>query len=435
MYFEIGDYREHLIRKGKKKSFIDENMGFLDTFATVLADNPNIPDAVTVLIERINSQGMVAVKKAYEFLDDYTRFIKKENPALSDVIFEACQQIFEQTAKNDLHERKQDILPIPSSIKISSRFLNGISNEQFVTAFSGLQKFVIACYDEIEKAPFGWGYPDFYTTDGYYNRVNDILFAMTFFGEYRDDVLTVDGNKFFAYSGIKRHKKVELVVSGFERMGLSFDSFDKKSDTFCVTYFENPLVLHALCAYMSDIDENKQHWSYGTPRHGFSYRFVECPTTQTHETVFLAEFDYMSKELQEIQLWLHAEAAKCGFFIDPNEPLDKGCIRYKKGSKQWLLVGHPKYSWMASDEIYAKVIFRDVLTNDGMLELYRRFPDTFRSNCRGCNGNNPCTMRIEFTVDRQPRRCCAYNSFLLKNPTLDDTKLILELFKLENNIK
>jgi hypothetical protein len=139
--------------------------------------------------------------------------------------------------------------------------------------------------------------------------------------------------------------------------------------------------------------------------------------------------------LQEIQLWLHAEAEKYGFAIDPNEPLDKGCIRYKNGSKHWLLVGQPQFSWMETDEIYAKAIFRSVLSHDDMAELYRRFPETFQSNCRGCNGNNPCKMRIEFCVDGQPRRCCAYNSFLFKNPTLDDVKLLLELFKLENKIK
>jgi hypothetical protein len=157
--------------------------------------------------------------------------------------------------------------------------------------------------------------------------VNDILFALKFCGEYQNGVLTINGNRFFAYSGVKRHKKVELMVSGFERMGLKFDVFDKKVDTFRVTYPKNPLVLYALCSYMNDIDENKQHWSYGTPRHGFSYRFVECPTAQTHETAFLAEFDYMSKDLQEIQLWLHAEAAKYGFAIDPNEPLHKTATR------------------------------------------------------------------------------------------------------------
>ncbi|MDD4414024.1 MAG: hypothetical protein PHR14_05640 [Oscillospiraceae bacterium] len=428
-------YREHLIHKGKKQSVIDESMEFADIFSVVLENNPNVPDAIPVFIERVNPRGLVAVKAAWGFLDDYAKFIEKEHPSLADAVCEGCRRIFEQTAKDDVKERKQNILIIPADVKISTKCRGELMDEQFIAAFSELQQLMIACYDNIEKNPFAWGYPDFYSTDGYYNRVNDILFALVFCGEYQNDILTVDGNKFFSYSGVKRHKKVELMVSGFERMGLRFDSFGKKVDTFRVTYPKNPLVLHALYSYVSEIDEEKPHWSYGKPRHGFSYRFVECTTVQTHETIFLAEFDYMPKALQDIQLWLYAEAVKYGFVIDPNEPLEKGCVLYKKGSKRWLLVGQPRFSWTKSDEIYAKVIFRNVLTHDDMAELFRRFPETFQSNCRGCNGNKPCTMRIEFDVDGQSYRCCAYNSFLFKNPTLEDMKLILELFKLENKIK
>lgn len=326
-------YHEHLIQKGKKQTFIDESMGFTDVFADVLEVNPNISEAIPMFIERVNSRGLVVVRAAYEFVDDYAKFIRKEKPPLADAIREGCLRIFEQTAKDDVKGRKQDILPIPATAKINPKRLGKLTNEQFVKAFGELQQFVIACYDDIEKDPFAWGYPDSYLTDGYYNRVNDILFALTFCGEYQNGVLTIDGNKFFSYSGVKRHKKVELMVSGFKKMGLKFDAFGKKVDKFNVTYQKNPLILYALCSYMSDIDETKQHWSYGTPRHGFSYRFIECPSVQTHETAFLAEFDYMSKNLQEIQLWLHAEAAKHGFAFDPNEPLEKGCIRYKKGSK------------------------------------------------------------------------------------------------------
>ncbi|HKM33465.1 MAG TPA: hypothetical protein VJY54_01825 [Lachnospiraceae bacterium] len=428
-------YREYLIQKGKKYFFIDECMEFADIFAAVLADKPNVLDAIHVFIERINSRGLVVVKAAYQFLDDYAKFMEKEQPSLADAVRDGCQRIFEQTAINDVKEREQGILPIPADAKINPKHLGNLTNEQFITAFGELQQFVISCYKDIVKAPFEWGYPDFYSTGGYYNRVNDILFALAFCGEYQNGVLTVDGNKFFVYNGVKMHKKVELMVTGFEKMGMKFDSFNKKADTFCVTYPKNPLVLHALCSYVSEIDESKPHWSYGKPRNGFSYRFVECASAQTHETAFLAEFDYMPSALQEIQLWLYAEAAKSGFSIDSNEPLEKGCMLYKKGSKRWLLAGQPQFSWKKSNEIYVKTIFRKVLANDDIAEFYCRFPDTFQSNCRGCNGDKPCIMRIEFNIDGKPRRCCAYNSFLFKNPTLKDIKLILELFKLENKIK
>ncbi|MDR1690122.1 MAG: hypothetical protein LBS21_16190 [Clostridiales bacterium] len=428
-------YREHLARRGKKQSAADESAEFLGIFADVLAENQNVADAIPLFIGRITPRGMVIVRAAYQFLDDYAKFAAKEHPDLSGAIREGCLRIFENTAKEYVRERKQEILPIPADAVISEKCRGEVTNGQFVTAFGELQRFVMACYDEIEQSPFVWGYPDTYPTDGYYNRVIDILFALVFSGKYQNSALEVDGKKFFACAGVKRHKKAELMVSGFEKMGLKFDSFSKNADKFNVTYPKNPLVLHALNAYVSEIDEKKPHWSYGKPRNGLSYRYAECESAQAHETAFLAEFDYMPPALREIQLWLYAQAAKYGFAIDPDEPKEKGCMLYKKGSKRWLLVGQSQFSWASSKEIYAKAIFRNMHAHEDMAKLYGRFPDTFKSNCRRCNGNKPCTMRIEFTACGMARRCCAYNSFLFENPTLDDVKLILELFKLEYNVK
>jgi hypothetical protein len=432
-------YREYLADKGKKQLFIEESMGFVDIFFTVLADISEVSDSISIFIERINPRGLVAVRAAYQFLDDYTKFIEKEQPSLADAVREGCLRIFEQTAINDVKERKQKILPIPASATISPKCRGELTNEEYIAAFGELQKFVIACYDEIEKAPFNWGYPIYYATNGYYNRVNDILFALTFCGVYQNGVLTVDGNKFFAYSGVKRHKKVELMVSGFEKMGLKFDKFAKKIDSFRVTYPKNPLVLHSLCSYMSDMDENKQHWSYGTPRHSFSYRFIECPTVQTHETAFLAEFDYMSKTLQEIQLWLHAEAAKCGFAIVPDEHIDKGCIIYKKGSKHFLLVGEKEIN--KKNIIWSKVSFLTAFETapDKMKKFCDRFPLVFNLENPGkCCNEKPghkCMFTMKFNFNGVSYKRCGLNNFIFNDITLNDVEAILEIFLIENKVK
>jgi len=428
-------FLQYLTEKKKKQDYIDECAVYMDHLSAAFDKQTISPAAIPDFNERASSWSRVAIKTAYQFLDDYAKFTGKEQPSVAEAIRNGCRQIFEQTAKDEVKKRKNDILPIPDDAKIDPKHLGELTNEQFVNAFGDLQQLIIACYDDIEKDPFAWGYPDYYITGGYYNRINNILFAFVFCGEFKNGMLTVDAANFFARADVKRHKNIEMMVSGFEKMGFVIEPFDKKSKEFTVSYPNNPHIITVLNAYAGEIDESTPDWKYIIPRNGFSYRFVECPSVQTHETVFLAEFDYMSSDLKEIQLWLHAEAAKCDFSIDPEESLEKGCMLYKKGSKRWLLVGQPRFYFMKSSEIYVKTIFRSMLTHEDMPELYRRFPDTFQSNCRGCNGNNPCTMRIEFTIDGKPRRCCAYNSFLFKNPTLDDVKFILELFKKENKIK
>jgi hypothetical protein len=188
-----------------------------------------------------------------------------------------------------------------------------------------------------------------------------------------------------------------------------------------------------LSAYVGEIDETAQHWTYGVPRNGYSYRFIEDPAVQTHECAFLAEMDYASGALREIQYWLHAEAAKCGFAIDPGEPKEKDCMLYKKGSKRWLLAGQD-----GGGVAFVKAIFRAAHSHETMAKLYRRFPDTFRHNCGSSCGPNvkpSCVMRIEFKIDGDLRRCCAYNSFYFNSPSPDDMRMILDMFKLENRIR
>ena len=101
--------------------------------------------------------------------------------------------------------------------------------------------------------------------------------------------------------------------------------------------------------------------------------------------------------------------------------------------------------------IFTKSVFRKVFESnpDEINELERRFPGTFdggnepgpfgnknRSDCEKCsNPDNKCTMRIKCIVKDKISYTCAYNSFFFYNITLDDVKLILKLFMIENKIK
>lgn len=63
------------------------------------------------------------------------------------------------------------------------------------------------------------------------------------------------------------------------------------------------------------------------------------------------------------------------------------------------------------------------------------------SLCNLCNGhggknfNEPCSMRITYEIGWKKYRSCAYRSFYFYNPTLEDIKLILKLYMIENKIK
>ena len=229
------------------------------------------------------------------------------------------------------------------------------------------------------------------------------------------------------------------MIAGFENFGFHIEDFSKKSDAFTVTHLDSPHIIVVLSAYASEIDTSLAEWRWGKPRHSLSYRYMEDPATQKYETVFHAEMDYASQKLYDIQCWLHDEAAQYGYFIDPKEPLEKGCILYKKGSKRFMLVGEDESG------VGSKVIFMDVFESDKekIKALAQKFPNTFKS--RGHSGettskcckpySTACSMRIAYEIDGIKRYSCAYSSFVFHGLTLDDVMQIFELFKIEKEIK
>jgi hypothetical protein len=347
---------------------------------------------------------------------------------------------FEETAKKAVSTLKKNILLVPNNVVIGKQHLKILTNEEFVAAFKKLQKLIIKIYEDIEKSPFSWGYPDFETTDGYYNRVVDFLFGFVFCGSYKEETLTINTKAFFAHTCIKRHKKPELMISSFEKMGFAISGFDRKSISFNVKYPADTNIITVLDIYVHGLGEGALHWSAREMcKWNFSYRFVEDTSSQKYENVFHSKMDLSSKELMKIQNWLHEEAEKYGYKVNISHPYEKNCIQYQKGSKSFLLVGEKEVDGVPA--IFSKVIFRDAFNEnkEKMTVLYDKFPDTFKSNCTLCNGSKPadgkCSMRICYDIEGKPHRNCAYQSFFFLNPTLNDLKNILQLFIVENKIK
>ena len=173
-------FLQYLTAKKKKKEYIDECAVYMDHLSAAFDAKTISPAAIPDFNERASSWSRVAIKTAYQFLDDYAKFTEKEQPFIAEAIRKGCRQIFEQTAKDNVNKLKQNILSIPADAKIDPKHLGKLSNEQFIKAFGDLQQLIIACYEDIEKDPFAWGYPDYYITEGYYNRVNNIMFAFIF---------------------------------------------------------------------------------------------------------------------------------------------------------------------------------------------------------------------------------------------------------------
>jgi len=446
-------YSDYLARKKSSEKLTKERLDLLDRFENVIAQNSitavdDIGDAeITELMRPWNVSGrMNFLNNIAGFLKDFSAFVKKENPALAPLaaaIAGYYRKSYEYYGRSAAKTRRAAVLPAPADFKVNPKHLGGMTNEQFVSAFRELQQFAVRCYEDVERAPFEWGYPDYQTTDGYYNRVIDILFALRVCGTYTDGGITVDGAKFFKSAIIKRHKKVELMVAGFEQMGLFFEGFGKKAQSFRAVYPDNPDVAAVLCEYAPLIGINKADLSWGRHLNSLSYRYIEDPASQKYPAIFNAEMDYSSDKLREIQEWLYAEAEKCGFKIDTSG-LPKGCLNYSKGSKDFLRVrqGHREPNAGHFDhhesKIATKVSFIHAFESapDKMRELCNRFPDVFRLDDAGkCCHENKCMHRMSFALDGVSYKRCGLGNFFFEDISFDDVKAILEMFKVENKIK
>jgi len=449
-------YNNYLVKKKQSEKLMEERLWLLGLLEEAIVKNGGTSaddmseNDITAFTAPWNVSGRANyLNTIAAFLKDYAKFIDNEGPKLSHVatvIRQKYRRDFEALARSESEKRRKAILPCPNAFIVDPKHLGELTNDEFISAFKQLRQTVISAYEDIEKSPFDWGYPDFNTTEGYYNRVNDILFAFAFNGTYHGGTITVDTKRFFASKGVKRHKKVELMMAGFKNVGFCVDGFSKKSESFNVTYLDNPHVMFVLNTYASGIDVSLEEWKWGLSRHSLSYRLVEDPATQKYETVFHAIMDYASDQLKEIQYWLHDEAAKYGYKIDPNGPTEKGCILYKKGaSKRFLLVGERSTSSIYnpsekhdSGNICAKVSLIDAFETapDRMRALCNRFPHVFRLEDKGkcCHGNK-CWHRMSFTFDGIPYLRCGLAHFIFDDLEMDDVKAILELFIVENGIK
>lgn len=464
MLLDRAGYAAYLTRKKSNEKLTKERIGLLDRLNAILTANKitKLEDITDAEIEELKRPWNVSGRANFlhniaKFLFDYAAFIKKENPAqrpLADFIEHYYKKGFIAHAKAAVKNHRKRILPLPAEIEINPEYLHGMDNAVFVETFRELHALVIRAYEDIERDPFAWGYPDYETTDGYYNRVMDVLFAVGLNGVYEDGGVTVDGAAFFASNSVKRHKKLELMVKGFEQMGLRFEGFGKKTGSFRVYYPDHADVTAVLCLYTTLIDTTKADWQW-FHLNSLSHRFIEKPGK--YPALWHYQMDYATDGLREVQEWLFDEAVKYGFAVTG---FNKGCISYTKGSKEFLLVRNgfrpegTNHFEEHGTQIGTKVSFIHAFERDpeGMRKLCDRFPDVFRlddpGRCCGDkeisphqfadhseDGGKRCAFVMKFTFDGVTYKRCGLGNFFFTDITLDDVKVILEMFLVENKIK
>jgi len=443
-------YSAYLAGRKTNEKLTHERIGLLDRLNAVLVSHKvttleDVTDAeIRELISPWNISGRANfLHNISKFLYDYATFAKKHSPAqlpLAHFIEDYYRRKSIKQAVDFVARKRARMLPLPTDFVVDPAYLadTGLDNTTFVEGFKELHALVIRCYEDIVNDPIAWGYPDTETTEGYLNRVLDVLFAIGLCGVYENRGITVNGAAFFALNSIKRHKKLERMVAQFAEMGLCFEGYDKKAVTFRVEYPDNAAVLAVLRAYTTLIETTKNDWQWEY-LHPLSHRFVQKP--DKYPAIWHYQMDYATSNLREIQTWLFDEAAKYGFTV---AGMNKGCISYKKGSKEFLLV--------KNEGTKVSFIHAFARAPEKMQALCDRFPDVFRLDdsgmcCgdeenaihqfggRGENSKPRCAFVMQFEFNGVAYKRCGLGNFIFNDVTLEDVQAILEMYLVENKIK
>lgn len=338
-------------------------------------------------------------------------------------------------------QKRDSIIPIPDDCVVDKTYLGGLSNKEFIDVFKELQQLIVSMYNDIGKDPSAWGFPEEPKTKGLeYERLTEIIFALMANGEYTDNKVVINTTLFL--KPIKSFANIKTTLKTLEKYGFTIDNFNNKNSSFTLSHTNSEL-LRILHLYENLWDTSLPHWSHYFPSLArFSHRWIEEKSSQKQEMIFLATLDEYSSNYKEIQFWLYEQAKIYGYSIDKKSPREKGCLRYSKGSKGFLLVGERDDT--GRKIIFSKTIFRKSFENKEKMDvLYNLFPDTFGANknslCHLCNGsrnaNDDCSMRISYKLNDNTYKNCAYRSFYFNNLNKDNVKILLDMFVIENKIK
>jgi len=444
------EYFQYLARKRRSKDYINKCEDMLNSLEKKLGGELPTAQAIGEVIKERWCGYVNRDKNTFQIFCDFADFYELIYPSFSSAFREFVRETFEGEARKAMKSYKESMVFIPANTKINPVFLYGLKNDEFVSAFKALQEFLHRVYDAIEKgSPFDWGWQDWnaITVDGInHNRVIVLLNTMVECGHKDNGVLVVDKKRFSNHASCIPMAKTRQLLEELMKMGLSVKGLcDKESLVFSVSFPDNPNIVDVLYSYFK---KESDEWAKIRAIKYFSYRFVEDPATQTHETFFLAKTDGEPEHLREIYYWNYDEAIKHEFLPTGSESIY--CYSFKKGSKEWLLLG--KGSSYHEDEFLHSVDYA-IAAKFGFTKCYRthpeevaylrkRFPETFErtwsgyhKTCRQCKPTyEKCKNRVTFPQDN-PVFYCSTGCLYFHDPTFDEIKIMLELYKSEKNIK
>ena len=361
-------FAAHLTERKRAHKTITEHMRLFD----VLGDTKPTTEELGSFVwgKQGTWHGSGELTARWRFLDEFAAFCEAQEPGgqadyelpiFAAAIRTLIHDHFEGDAWRAVTKYKQEIVFIPEGTKIDPQYLNGLGNDEFVTAFKTLQELIYGIYEGIEQgSPFEWGWPDYRGLTVYginHDRVMRVFEPLSY-GELVSDMLVVDKKDYFAYDANKPQDRAIMLLKGFAQHGFHIAGLeDKKSSVFTVSCPDSPNVMQVVQSYFrrrlnlenchncaDDCMEQEHCYSTNYHRHTklISHRFVEVSEkvdvyvpwsmAEAAKAEFLARTDCLPVNLRQTHYDIYQDACKVGIWTEPFYDMFKGAIVYAKGS-------------------------------------------------------------------------------------------------------
>jgi len=354
-----------------------------------------------------------------------------------------------------LSVRKEKIVPIPDNCIIDERFLNGVTNIEFIDAFRLLQETFMKIYDDAINDPVSWGYPleNAESIDGCgptgvrYDRIQDAFYFLFKEGYINDKVLYVNIKNY--KDKTKKHTRTGLILKTLCGFGFAISGFDKGATEYTLSFPADMNVIDALDSYVKAVDEMllplKKEYRLG-PRMDYMgclfYRFVEDRREQKYDLIFHILTDQVSAEYREMCIALYDYAIAEG---KRYHSYYNWCY-HSIGFNDWFGLNYN----FVTKEVYTNIDFYKLLESDSIDLLYS-LPEKLQKGfenpariCRHCGGvaavahgniptdYNKCRQRFVYDWHGEEKENCTHQ-FRFNNLRKDDLRYIIDIYKAENN--
>ena len=207
------------------------------------------------------------------------------------------------------------INPLPEYFEVSSKYLNGLDNKEFVKGFYEFREIIIKVYRDMLISPEEYGlilvgmdvseYKNSKPRDSRASAIRLIAFLYNFgyAGELIQSELHISSQSFqellkIKYMGFSWAQNAPMILKklsdfGFEFAGLKGNSFDKNAEEYILSYPANPVVMNVLKGYAMSVPI-VQHF----PRELINLDYYTLEDAEPDEPVSV-EFAVSLKEKEE----------------------------------------------------------------------------------------------------------------------------------------